>query len=481
MARTIRRTHVAARRLGGALGVLAALLGVVGLAGWLFDQPLLRTVFSGYASMKANTAAGMIVSGFALIVAGALPNGGISIRALRCGAAALVAALGAVSMIEHLAHVDLGIDQWLAADPFTPVEFGPGRMSRATATGFIVFGFAVLFSFRAPTWSFWVGFTLTAIGFWTSLVTCVGYMFDAQTIYSAVWFSNVAIHTAFGFLALFAGMMLAIPDRGWARIVLTNKLGGVVARRLLPLMAVVPLAVLWLAHEGADAGFYSASMGHYIGTVALLVILTTVVLVMCGRLNVLDAHRRLMHEGRQRAQSAAVRLRQIAEKDPLTDLWNRRHFLAEAEAQIAAALGDRSPLAVLMIDADHFKRINDMHGHAGGDQALRLIAATMKDVTRRDDCVARMGGEEFAVLLPGATRAVAESIAGRICEQVARLVLLDGQGRRFGVTASIGLAVMVPEDRKPEDLLARADAALYEAKRTGRNRVVVNSPDLAAA
>lgn len=480
MAAKIRRTHVVARRLGAGLGAAAMLAGALGLAGWAFDLPALRTVFSGFASMKANAAAGLVLAGLALGLAGLWPTQGWA-AALRCSLAALLAILGTATMIEHFGHLDLGIDQILAPDPYTPVELAPGRMSRATATGFVVFGFAFLFSFRPPRWSFWIGFALTAAGFWTALVVCIGYIFDAQAIYGASWFSSVALHTALGFLALFTGTMLAVPDRGWARIVLTNKLGGKVARRLLPIMAVLPILVIWLAQEGAAAGFYSSQMAQYIGAVALLVILTTVLLVTCGRLNVLDAHRRLMLEGRQRAQAAAVRLRQIADKDGLTDLWNRRHFMAEAEEAIAAAQAQRRPLALLMVDADHFKRINDTHGHASGDQALRLIAATLKDVTRRDDCVARLGGEEFGVLLPGATRDVAEGIAERICAQVARLVLLDGLGRRFGVTASIGLAALLPEDTRPEDILARADAALYEAKREGRNRVVVNALSRAAA
>jgi len=243
---------------------------------------------------------------------------------------------------------------------------------------------------------------------------------------------------------------------------------------MLPLMAVLPLAIVWLAHHGAKLGLYSDRVGEYLGAIALLIVLVTVVIVVCGRLNVLDAHRRLIEEGRSRAQAQAARLRRIAEIDVLTELWNRRHFLGAAEAQIAAAHAVDTPLALLMIDIDHFKRINDAHGHAGGDTALRLLAATLKDFTRKDDCAARIGGEEFAVLLPGASRAVAQSIAERICAQVARLIILDGEGRRFSLTVSIGLAGLAATDTMPEDLLARADGALYEAKRAGRNRVQIS-------
>jgi diguanylate cyclase (GGDEF)-like protein len=471
MGGSVKRTHVVSRRIAGLLALLTAALGVAGLAGWIFDSPLLRTVISGYASMKANTALGLTLAGLALFHYCALGRPGFGHLFFRRYSVVIVAALGASALVEYVAGVDLGIDQLLFADPFTPVEMEPGRMSRAGAVGFLLYAFATLFTPRKPQWSFWTGFALTATGFWIALFVCIGFMFDAQSIYSSRWFGSVALHTALGFLALFTALMLAVPDRGWARIVMTDKFGGVVARRLLPIIAVVPLSVMWFAHLGEEFGLYPDRVGEYIAAVGVLIVLTTVVLVMCGRLNVIDAHRRVVAEGRQRAIAAAARMRRIADMDALTELWNRRYFLEEAAAQIKTAQAEGTPLALLMIDIDHFKRINDTHGHLGGDKALRLLGATLKDFTRRDDCAARLGGEEFAVLLPGAAAAVAQNIGERICEQLARLIVLDGEGRRFSFTVSIGIALLAEGDGKPEDLLARADAALYEAKRAGRNRV----------
>jgi len=454
----------------------------LGLAGWVLDSPTLRTAISGYASMKANSAIGLIVAGLVLFLIAACPAGTGTTRLLRRAGAAVAIAIGAGALAQFIGRIDLGIDQFLVRDPFTPVEFSPGRVPRATAVGFLVFGFAVLFSLRRPSWAFWVGYALTATGFWTSLFVCMGFMFNVQSLYGSTWFGSVAIHTAFAFLALFAGTMLAIPDRGWARIVFTNKVGGVVARRVLPLIAVVPIGILWLANIGTQLGLYGERASEYVAAVALLIVLTTLTLVMCGRLNVLDAQRRLMEDGRHRAQAEALRMRHMAEVDPLTDLWNRRHFLAEADQQIAAAHSAGAPLVLLMIDIDHFKRINDTHGHASGDKALCLLAATLKDYTRKDDCVARLGGEEFAVLLPGASRMVAYAIAERFRQQVARVVILDGEGRSFSFTVSVGLGELRADDAKPEDLLARADAALYTAKRGGRNRVeIAFAPERSAA
>jgi diguanylate cyclase (GGDEF)-like protein len=481
MAAKIKRSHVISRKLAAACGLLAAALGAIGLAGWIFDLTAVRTAFDSYATIKANTALGIVAAGVALIAFTALPRASFAGLVLRRGGALLAGLVGLLTLVEHFAGIDVGIDELVARDPWTTADLYPGRMPRASAMGLVLYGLATIFLPRAPAWSFWAGFTFTAIGFWASLFVCVAFLLAPDSLYAFGWFATFSAQSAMAYLALFAGLMLAFPDRGWARIVMTNKLGGFMARRLLPPMALLPIGILWLAQKGGDAGLYPERLGEYVAAVALLIVLTTIVLVICGRLNVIDAHRRVIEEGRHRAQAAAVRLREISEMDPLTELSNRRRFMAVATESITAAHEQPGQLALLMVDIDHFKRINDTYGHPAGDQALRLLARTLRESTRKADCVARLGGEEFAILLPGATPAVAQGIAERICEQVEKLAVLDGTGRQFGFTVSIGLAVLAGADARPEDLLARADAALYRAKRAGRNRVVCAEGQRAAA
>lgn len=471
MATTVKRTHAVSRRIAAGLGLFAAALGVVGLAGWAFQAPALLTVFGGYATVKGNTALGQLAAGVELFAFTALPRDGWTSLVLRRTGAPLAGLIGLATILQYRTGVDFGIDQLLFTDTFTAVDLFPGRMSRAAAVGLALYGLASLFTPRAPNWSFWTGFTITAIGFWIALFVCVGFAFEVDALYAFASFWAVSPQTSLGFLALFSGLLFAVPDRGWARIVMTDKFGGYLARRLLPLMMALPLAIIWLANKGADLDLYPAGLREYVTAVALLIALAAVVLVACGRLNVLDKHRRTIEGGRQRAHAAALRLREIADTDALTGLSNRRHFLTVAAEKIAPAHTLGTPLSLLMVDIDHFKRINDTHGHAAGDHALRLLAATLKESTRKDDCAGRLGGEEFALVLPGATPAVAQDIAERICKYVATLAILDREGRRFGFTVSIGLATLGPSDAKPEDLLARADAALYRAKRAGRNRV----------
>lgn len=168
-------------------------------------------------------------------------------------------------------------------------------------------------------------------------------------------------------------------------------------------------------------------------------------------------------------------LREMAATDMLTGLPNRRHFLAQLEQECARLHRDADHTAsVLMIDIDHFKAVNDGRGHVAGDQVLRKLAATMRQELRRVDTLGRLGGEEFAVILPGATLADARLFADRLRCKVAETAATH-EGCELSVTISIGVSEIRSEDTGAEDVLSRADRALYSAKENGRNRVVVQT------
>lgn len=157
--------------------------------------------------------------------------------------------------------------------------------------------------------------------------------------------------------------------------------------------------------------------------------------------------------------------------DPLTGLSNRRAFLSDAEALIAARLSRSEPLAVLLADLDHFKRINDRFGHAIGDQVLKVFAMTVRRNLGPHDLAGRLGGEEFAILLPGAREGAALELAERIRRAFAEAA--DGTGGHpVRGTVSIGVAALRIGTHDLLGLLDRADSALYQAKEAGRDRVV---------
>ena len=163
---------------------------------------------------------------------------------------------------------------------------------------------------------------------------------------------------------------------------------------------------------------------------------------------------------------------ELAVTDGLTGLHNRRYLDNHLGALFGDAALRQRPLAALMLDIDRFKSINDGYGHEAGDEVLRTFAERVRLLTRGIDIVARYGGEEVVIVLPDAGLAEARMIAERIRERVeATPFAIQRATRSIAVTVSIGVAVREPTDATPQDLVARADAALYRAKQTGRNRV----------
>lgn len=161
---------------------------------------------------------------------------------------------------------------------------------------------------------------------------------------------------------------------------------------------------------------------------------------------------------------------QLATHDALTDLYNRRHFIEMIEKEIARSLRHARPLALCIVDVDLFKPVNDRYGHISGDEVLRQIAALVHKHVRGDDIAARIGGEEFAVLLPECDATAAQVFAERLRESVADAVFRPG-GDPQRITISVGIAVLAPGRETRPTLMAAADAALYRAKAEGRNRV----------
>lgn len=184
--------------------------------------------------------------------------------------------------------------------------------------------------------------------------------------------------------------------------------------------------------------------------------------------------RRQSWYARVQLQQAILQLNELATRDHLTDCANRRHFYALAESELARSRRYQRAMSLITLDVDHFKRVNDNHGHEAGDRVLAALADVIRVGLRELDTLGRIGGEEFALLLPETSRDEAEIIAERLRQAISEMSV-PHDGTELGVTASFGVTERRSGDRDIDALMRRADRALYQAKAGGRNRVITAS------
>lgn len=178
----------------------------------------------------------------------------------------------------------------------------------------------------------------------------------------------------------------------------------------------------------------------------------------------------------------AAYLQELSRVDSLTGLNNRRQFEHLFETELKRASRGNYPLSLLLIDLDHFKDINDQHGHLVGDECLKMVAATLRSQLKRaTDAVARYGGEEFAVILPGASQSDAKQVAESI-RQALESLLIPAGSQTISLTASLGGVSLIPsQEGSARDFIKLADDALYRAKHEGRNRCCFHAMETEAA
>jgi len=170
----------------------------------------------------------------------------------------------------------------------------------------------------------------------------------------------------------------------------------------------------------------------------------------------------------------AMKLNKVATKDHLTQIPNRRYFFNTGEKAFQLTIRDKADCSVLFIDLDHFKKVNDQLGHDVGDDVLKMVANVLERAIRISDVLARLGGEEFAILLPNTDLSGANILSESIRKLVEKTPY-NHQGNEIAITVSIGVAKRDKSDLSLKDTLKRADIALYQAKHSGRNRTMTEA------
>jgi diguanylate cyclase (GGDEF)-like protein len=439
------------------IGLVVLILGsVVALGGWVLGVDALREIVPGLNSMKFNTALCLAALGAGLVLADSRPN----LRTVGNAVATLALAVALLTLAEYAFHLNLGIDQLVATDAKTPAGKHPGRPALATALMASMLAVALL-SARWPRLSVLKACSAVAalLMSWAALNA---YVFGVDALRAVPLFSSVALHTALGFLLLSLGA-LAAPPLSWPiPTVLAKSTGAVICRWLLPPAIIAPPLIGWVLSRTPATGAEQLTMFRWalysavssLGSVWLI-------LLLAQRITLIDV---------ERATATQLSLR-----DALTGLANRRMFDAFLLECFRLAKRHQRPLSLMMLDIDRFKSYNDRYGHPAGDRLLAALGELLSSLARQTDLVARVGGEEFAIVLPETDLAGARVIAERGRAEV------EHSRHESRVTVSIGIAEMRADATECSMLVQEADAALYRAKRAGRNRVMAARDDPAPA
>ena len=430
-------------------GILTLFIAMAVLTvGWDLGVTIFRKPLPGFPAMKPNAALGIGALGLGL----ALSQLGGPIRRLSTVFAAVAALIATLTLAEYAFGWNAGIDQLLFADAATPAAGFPGRPAPLTASLLLLLSASVMGA-EASLWRHvrTVCSVVSLLITWTLLNE---YLFARAGPPAGLPFGSVPVHTAAALFLVALGALATQPDSWPVRIVFAANVGGTVCRWLLPAAILAPPLLGWIVRNLTFMGEPGAAFHWGLYSVLSSAGSVTLIVMLAHRIELLDAER-----------TAAT---MMSRHDELTGLANRRAFDAFLLEAFNRARRYERPLSLLTIDVDEFKTYNDAYGHPAGDEVLSAAAAVFAESARTTDLVARIGGEEFAMVLPETTVGGARTLAERVRQKVSELPM------QRPVTVSVGIATLSSGTPSAPALLEQSDAALYAAKRGGRNRVAVS-------
>jgi diguanylate cyclase (GGDEF)-like protein len=463
------RVSATLRAIARLAGVIPIVVGTLVLYGWSQDIDVLKRIVPGLVAMNPLTAIAFILLGVSLTLLWRAPAKSLRHR-IGESLAALVAIVGLIKCVAIIFNLDLPIDQMLFRQKLNASDLGlPNRMAPNTALNFLLTGLALAnIDRRFRRW--WPSQFLTVVAVMASLLALMGYAYRVKSFYGIGSYIPMALHTAMTFFIVAIGILCARPERGIMAVVSSATSGGVMIRRLLPAVLVLPALLGWFRIAGTRARLFDPDFGLWL----LVVLIMSVFAVLVGW------NARLLFRSDIDRSKAEISLEHQAMHDTLTQLPNRRLFADELEVALKNAKGEEEKTAVLFLDLDLFKVINDSLGHVVGDQLLIAAGERIRETIGTDNIAGRIGGDEFTVLLADLpSRMPAIETAGRLLTAF-NVPFKLGPHEVF-TTASIGIAFSVKDD-SPVNLIRHADIAMYKAKANGKARYEIfdSTMDLAA-
>jgi diguanylate cyclase (GGDEF)-like protein len=439
-----------ASEVAGAISAATAFVVLIG--GWGLHQHWLTTPIPSRPAMYPNAALGLTLAGLSLIVSRRSFRAGRLVANI-CAGAAL--AIGLITVLEYVAGWNFGFDELIFKDTLSVVGTR-GRMAPSSAVCLVLVGASLLWLTEKRRVAVSQALALAAATL--CLLNLVAHLYGVQNLFAFGSQRGMAVHSIGSFLILSVGILAAEPKRGVMRSITSDAPGGVMARTLLPAAVVVPAFLGWLRWQAQfTLKLFDTSTGLAIFASANIMVFGFLVWLSAELLN--------------RSDAARERARFAADHDVLTSLLNRKGVMELLERELHRCKRQKLALSIILADIDHFKSVNDTLGHEAGDDVLREAAKRFRHGLRVYDSAGRFGGEEFLLVLPGCRLEDAVQRAEETREQLARTPITLQTGGSREVTTSMGVAAMEGVVLSAEELLRRADGALYKAKRDGRNRV----------
>jgi diguanylate cyclase (GGDEF)-like protein len=445
-----------------ALGV-PLLFACLALCGWLFQNEPMQRLWMASVTMDPTTA-----GCFLLLTAGLFLGRAAGRRAGPVAVSLLIVAglVGALKLADVLAGTRIGIDAILFHAQLDVQRPAPSRMSPNAAFCFILLsvGFLLLESQRAKIIA--TAQILALLAALPPALAILGYLYGVPNFYQIALFTPMALPTAMCFIAFSVYVLGSTGSHGMMAPVRDPGPGGKTAVMLLPFGLAGPVVAGWLRLLGERAGWFSLELGVAIMVMVNILFFCCLIWWNSRQLLVADQLRRAAEEA----------LSHAATHDFLTALANRALFMERLAIRLAACWRrDTELFGVIYLDVDGFKQVNDSLGHEAGDKLLYEIAETLRGCIRSEDLVARIGGDEFAILLNRIdTLDDISHVTSRIFTRAPRSTGPEDQ--RVAIGLSMGVVIGESRHETAEALLHEADSALYEAKRAGKGRATVYAP-----
>jgi diguanylate cyclase (GGDEF)-like protein len=451
--------------------LLVFTIALVVTIGWMQKLPLLSAFQPDYYHMKSESAACFIATAISLWLLTAWRQTA-QVRIAGMLSAAAVTLLALLTIGQEVTAWEKALEYIFLGKAAASTGAGQEGMSDVTAASFVVVGLTLLLLHRRnpPGWVQYL--SAATLLLWIGIA--IFHLYGLNALYASGSFGSISIPTICCFIVLSSGVLLSRPSLGFMALFTNSRFGGIAARRLIPAALLIPVCFGWLLVWSRLNGAVDIRVGAAAQAISFFIIF--VLLIAWTSRSILRLERLVLMKQHERMQ-ALERAAHLAHYDVLTNLPNRALLRERMQSAIKLAARKHGKVALLFLDLDRFKPVNDTYGHETGDQVLVEVAARLLQSVRDTDTVSRQGGDEFVILLQDIVDVddIAR-IASTVLTSIERPFVVNGS--ELFLAGSIGISIYPNDGEDIQLLIDHADAAMYYAKSLGRKNYQFFAPHI---